>query len=71
VRAVRPSLENVRLETIQELLEWGYAEDSFWFKNQNAAFDIINPALEKVYVVGDVGPEYLAELCAEVDASQA
>lgn len=70
VRAVRPSLENVRLETIQELLDWGYAEDTFWFKNQNAAADIIRPALEKVYTVGEVGPEYLAELCAEVDASQ-
>jgi ABC-type glycerol-3-phosphate transport system substrate-binding protein len=70
VRTVRPSLENVRLETISELLEWGYAEDSFWFKNQNAAFEIINPALQAVYTVGDVGPEYLAEICAEVDASQ-
>jgi multiple sugar transport system substrate-binding protein len=70
VRAVRPSLEEVRLETISELLEWGYAEDTFWFKNQNAAADIIRPALERVYIVGEVGPEYLAELCAEVDASQ-
>jgi multiple sugar transport system substrate-binding protein len=70
VRAVRPSLENVRLETIKELLDWGYAEDSFWFKNQNAAFEIINPALEKVYTVGDVGPEYFIEICEQVDASQ-
>jgi ABC-type glycerol-3-phosphate transport system substrate-binding protein len=71
VRTVRPSLENVRLETISELLEWGYAEDSFWFKNQNAAFEIINPALQKVYQVGDVGPEYFIEICAQVDATQA
>jgi multiple sugar transport system substrate-binding protein len=70
VRTVRPALENVRLETISELLEWGYAEDTFWFKNQNAAADIIIPALEKVYIVGDVGPEYLADICADVDAAQ-
>ena len=70
MRTVRPALENVRLETISELLEWGYAEDTFWFKNQNAAADIIIPALEKVYIVGDVGPEYLADICADVDAAQ-
>jgi multiple sugar transport system substrate-binding protein len=70
VRAVRPSLQDVRLETISELLDWGYAEDTFWFKNQNAASQIIIPALEKVYTVGDVGPEYLAEICAQVNEAQ-
>ncbi|MBX3010335.1 MAG: hypothetical protein KF832_02465 [Caldilineaceae bacterium] len=70
VRQVRPSLEEVRLETIPELLEWGYAEDSFWFKKQNAAYEIINPALEKVYVVGDVGPEYFIEIADQVNESQ-
>ncbi|MEZ4866828.1 MAG: hypothetical protein R3C14_36240 [Caldilineaceae bacterium] len=70
VRQVRPSLENVRLETIPELLDWGYAEDSFWFKKQNAANEIIVPALEKVYTVGDVGPEYFIEIAQQVDASQ-
>ncbi len=71
VRKVRPSLEKVRLETIDELLKWNYAEDGFWFKKQQAAYDLINPALEKVFSVGDVGPEYLAELTAKVNASQA
>ncbi len=70
VRQVRPSLEEVRLETITELLDWGYAEDSFWFKKQNAAFEIINPALEKVYTVGDVGPEYFIEIAQQVNESQ-
>lgn len=71
VRKVRPSLEKVRLETIDELLKWGYAEDGFWFKKQQAAFDLINPALQKVFEVGEVGPEYLAELTAKVNESQA
>ncbi|MBV7335642.1 extracellular solute-binding protein [Chloroflexi bacterium TSY] len=70
VRAIRPSLENVRLETITEIIDWGYAEDTFWFKNQNAAAELIQPALEKVYVVGDVGPEYFIEICEQVNASQ-
>lgn len=71
VRSVRPSLEEVRLETISELLEWGYAEDGFWFNKQQAAYDLINPALEKVFTVGDVGPEYLAEIAQQVNESQA
>jgi hypothetical protein len=70
VRRLRPSLESVRLETIPELLEWGYAEDGFWFNKQQAAHDLIAPALEKVYTVGDVGPEYLIEIAAQVNASQ-
>ncbi len=71
VRQVRPSLEEVRLETITELLDWGYAEDGFWFKKQNAAYEIINPALEKVYTVGEVGPEYFIEIAQQVNESQA
>ncbi len=71
VREVRPSLADVRLETISELLEWGYAEDGFWFNKQQAAFDLISPALEKVFTVGDVGPEYLAEIAQQVNESQA
>jgi multiple sugar transport system substrate-binding protein len=70
VREVEPYLADVRLETIAEALEWGYPEDTFWFKDQNAASELIVPALEKVYIVGDVGPEYLAELAAEVTAAQ-
>jgi multiple sugar transport system substrate-binding protein len=70
VRRIRPTLEEVRLETISEILDWGYAEDSFWFKNQNAASEILVPALEKVYIVGDVGPEYFIEVCKQVNESQ-
>jgi hypothetical protein len=70
VRSVRPSLENVRLETISELLEWGYAEDGFWFKNQQAANELIAPALERVFMVGEVGPEYLIEIAEQVNATQ-
>lgn len=70
VREVNPNLIDVRLETIQELLEWGYAEDTFWFADQNAASELIVPALEKVFMVGDVGPEYFIEICEQVTAAQ-
>jgi ABC-type glycerol-3-phosphate transport system substrate-binding protein len=70
IREKYPILVDVRLETIKEILEWGYAEDTFWFKNQNAAAELIQPALEKVFTVGDVGPEYFIEICEQVDASQ-
>lgn len=70
VRLQRPSLENVRLETIAEILEWGYAEDSFWFKDSNAASELLVPALEKVYIVGDVGPEYLIDIAAQITEAQ-
>jgi multiple sugar transport system substrate-binding protein len=70
VRKVRPSLEEVRLETIQEVLDWGYAEDSFWFDKQNAANEIIVPALEKVFQIGEAGPEYFIEIAQQVNEAQ-
>lgn len=70
MRAQRPGLANVRLETIAEILDWGYAEDSFWFKNSNAASELLVPALEKVYIVGDVGPEYLIDIAAQITEAQ-
>lgn len=70
VRQIRPTLEEVRLETITEILDWGYAEDTFWFKHQNAAAEIIRPALEKVFIVGDVGPEYFIEIAEQVTEAQ-
>jgi multiple sugar transport system substrate-binding protein len=70
VRKVRPSLEEVRLETIQEVLDQGYAEDSFWFDKQNAASELIVPALEKVFQIGEAGPEYFIEIAQQVNAAQ-
>lgn len=68
VRDIRPSLKEVRLEVIDEALDWGYPEDTFWFKNQTCAAELIQPALEKVYTVGDADPTYFKEICPKVDA---
>ncbi len=70
VRELRPNLNNVRLETITEALEWGYPEDTPWFDKQSEAVEIISPALEKVFTVGDVGPEYFIDIAKQVDATQ-
>lgn len=70
VRKVKPRMEDVRLETIKEILEWGYAEDGPWFCDTVGATEIINPALEKVYTVGDVGPEYLLDIVQQVNDGQ-
>lgn len=71
VREVQPTLNDVRLETISEILDWGYAEDGPWFCDTVAATEIIKPALEKVFTVGDAGPEYFIEVAKEVTAGQA
>lgn len=69
-RAMKPRMSDVRLEVIDEILEWGYAEDTPWFCNQVKATDIINPALQKVYEVGDVGAEYFVDIAKQVNDSQ-
>ena len=71
VREIRPSLNDVRLETISEILDWGYAVDGPWFDKQTDASEIIKPALEKVFTVGDAGPEYFIEIAKKVNESQA
>ena len=59
------------MEPISEILDWGYAEDGPWFCDTVAATELIKPALEKVFTVGDAGPEYFIEVAKEVTASQA
>lgn len=70
VRTEKPRTKDVRLETIDEIVQWGYAEDTPWFCAQVKATDIIIPALQKVYEVGDVGAEYFKEVAKQVNDSQ-
>ncbi len=70
VRELRPNLNNVRLETISEAFEWGYPEDTPWFDKQTEATQLIIPALEKVFTVGDATPDYFIEIAKQVDATQ-
>jgi multiple sugar transport system substrate-binding protein len=70
VRAMRPNLENVRLETIPEAIEWGYPRDTMWFKNNNCAAEYIVPGLEAVFTTGEEDPTYFEQVCKDVDACQ-
>ncbi|MGQ9555557.1 MAG: extracellular solute-binding protein [Anaerolineae bacterium] len=69
-RETLPLLENVRLEVVQEQVEWGYGENVYWFKEPNCAAEIIGPAKEKVLQIGEADPSYFAEICAQVEACQ-
>ena len=70
VRERQPVLEDVRLEIIEEALDWGYLEDVPWFNNQVGFKEIIGPALEKIYAVGDVDTSYLHEICPKIEEIQ-
>ena len=69
-REVWPTLQNVRLEVIPEAIEWGYLSNVRWFKNNVAAEEIINPAMELVFDVGEQEPSYLIDIAAQVEAAQ-
>ncbi len=65
-----PTLEDVRLEVIPEAIEWGYLSNVRWFKNNVEAMEIINPAMDLVFNVGEKDPSYLVEISAQVEAAQ-
>jgi len=70
VREVKPGLKNVRLETIKEILDMGYAEDSPWYCDTTKATEIINPAIQAVYTSGSQKPDYFVEVAKQVNDSQ-
>lgn len=68
--AQAPDLKDANLKWALEALHDGYPGARRVFKNQNAAAEIINPALEKVYSVGNTPVSYLADITKDVDATQ-
>jgi multiple sugar transport system substrate-binding protein len=65
-----PELKDANLKWAVEALQEGYPGARRTFKNQNAAAELINPALEKVYTIGDTPVSYLGELDAQIPATQ-
>ncbi|NLE43316.1 MAG: extracellular solute-binding protein [Chloroflexi bacterium] len=64
-------LQDVRLEVLQEILEEpGYGGNVLWFKNHLAAMEIIDPAMDLVFVTGEEEPSYFIEIAEQVNASQ-
>ena len=66
-----PSIADKHLEIIPEMTEMGYLENVIWFKDNDAAMELIGPAMERVFNLGDEDPSHLIEVCAEVEAYQA
>ena len=54
-----------------EMLDMNYLENVIWFKDNDAAMDLIAPAMERVFNLGDADPSYLIEICAQVEEFQA
>src|SRR5579884_523674 len=48
----RPNLKNANLEVAVEAMKMGYPGGREFFKDNNAAQEIINPALQKIFVTG-------------------
>jgi ABC-type glycerol-3-phosphate transport system substrate-binding protein len=65
-------LEEINLEMYQEAIEWGYHEPDTrpLFKDDPAAAEILDPALERIFVTGDAPVSILKDICPEIEASQ-
>jgi multiple sugar transport system substrate-binding protein len=71
VRSNFEELEDVDLEIITEILtEPGYGGNVNYFKNHNAAMEVINPAMDLVFGIGEKDPTYFLEIVPQVDATQ-
>jgi ABC-type glycerol-3-phosphate transport system substrate-binding protein len=70
VRELNPAADRTSLHVPLEAFEMGYGRDDERFLCQSEAEEIINPLLEKIYIVGDTPVSVLADACAEVEASQ-
>jgi multiple sugar transport system substrate-binding protein len=66
----RPNLANVNLDVITEAMEMGYPSGREFFKDNNAASEIITPALQAVFVTGSQGTSYFKQIAQQVTAAQ-
>jgi ABC-type glycerol-3-phosphate transport system substrate-binding protein len=67
---IEPSMADMNLPVVNEAFAMGYGRDDERFFCQSEAEEIINPLLEKVFIIGDTPVSVLADACAEVEASQ-
>jgi multiple sugar transport system substrate-binding protein len=70
VPRLRPNLADVNLNVAIEAMEQGYPSGREFFKDNNAAADIIKPALEKMFITGNTPTSYLKEVADQVTAAQ-
>jgi hypothetical protein len=65
-----PNSAGANLDVPEEAFEMGYGRDDERFLCQAEAEEIINPALEKVFVVADSPVSLLADIVPQVNAAQ-
>lgn len=66
----RPNLKDVNLHVAIEAMEQGYPSGREFFKDNNAAQEIIVPALEKLFVTGGTPTSYMKEIAAKVTEAE-
>ena len=66
----RPHLKNANLNVAIEAMQMGYPGGREFFKDNNAAQEIIVPALEKLFVTGGTPVTYLKEIAAKVTQAE-
>jgi hypothetical protein len=67
---LEPAMEDMNLDVVLEAFEMAYGTDDQRFLCQSEAEEIINPLLEKVYIIGDTPVTALADACPDVEAVQ-
>jgi ABC-type glycerol-3-phosphate transport system substrate-binding protein len=70
VRERWPRLDEVNMEVIPEALDMGYGSDDERFLKHMEAREILEPAGEQVFVVGEAPVSRLGEICSEIEAVQ-
>lgn len=64
-----PTLAEAGLEVPVRAMEEGYPDNRRPFRRDQEAMEIIGPALQKVYIVGDAPVTYFAEIAEQVTAA--
>jgi len=67
---IEPAMADMNLDVVREAFEMGYGRDDERFLCQAEAEEVINPLLEKVFIIGDTPVSVLADACPDVEAVQ-
>jgi len=67
---LEPAMADTNLDVVSEAFAMGYGRDDERFLCQAEAEEIINPLLEKIFIVGDSPVSILADASSQVEAAQ-
>ena len=63
---IRPNLKDANLKVAVEAMQMGYPGGREFFKDNNAASEIITPALQKLFVTGGTPSTYMKDIAQQV-----